>query len=187
MSVVRERVNARPESIEIVKAWNNDTTSFPWTIYKAICRRNSAFKSPEQNWNKILTEPLVRSIVKPWAAFFNQGVEEIVEDFVESCNRSLQTTITQLLYTAGRLGTNPNMLTVLRAQIKNHQKRSDQVKDHTLQFIRIRQREYNRTFVPAIERGMIAVYKEVADIKGKGSLKKMRAKMLEHVSKTKGQ
>lgn len=180
-------MNARPKSIEIVKAWNNDTTSFPWSTYKAICRRNGAFRNPEQNWNKTLTEPLMQSIGKPWADFFNQGLEEIVSDFVESCNRYLQTTITQLLYTAGRLGTNPTTLAVLRAQMKNHQKRLDQVKDTTLKMIRIRQREYNRTFVPAIERGMITVYREVADITGRGSLKKMHAKMLEYVSRTKGQ
>jgi len=187
VSIEQQRKDARPESIEIVKAWNSDTTSFPWSTYKAICRRNGAFKNREQNWNKTLTEPLMQSIGKPWAEFFNEGVAEIVEDFVESCNRSLQATITQLLFTAERLGTNPNTLAVLKAQLKNHQKRLDQVKDTTLKMIRIRQREYNRTFVPAIERGMIKVYREVADITGRGSLKKMHAKMLEYVSRTNGQ
>lgn len=105
----------------------------------------------------------------------------MLDELIQACAKSLESYTTDFMHTAENL--DPARARLLVEQMKTHQKKWQIIKDETSRIIALKQREYNRTFTPAIERSMLTIYGECCALRGSGAFGGIKRRMLSNVSK----
>lgn len=170
---------AKKQGREIVDNWNCNPKAFSAAIYRAICRRNGSFREPQHDWNTKLAKPLLEEMKDPWTTFFNETIEELLEEFTEACMSVLENDTIKLLENAENLGV--EQIEVLKEQIKSQQKSSKLIKQKAIKCIGLRQREIRRMIIPGIEKNMLIVYAKCAKLTGKCSRGEMHREIRKHI------
>jgi len=174
---------AEKEARDVVAEWH-EKGRYQWNTYKAICRRNGSWG--KHNWNKSLTKPLEDNLIVPWTRCFtgeHSALAIILRNFLLACCDVLYHRGDQLLKTVRALGSGP--CNQLKKQLELSVEAIMLLEVHALDEITTKAREVNRLATPNIEACMVKVYKEIDKEKGKGSFKRCKNLMVDHVEASK--
>ncbi|KAF3491697.1 uncharacterized protein GIQ15_01214 [Arthroderma uncinatum] len=155
--------------------WNKDPKlgGIYHSTYKAICRRSGAYRNGKKahDWNTEL-------------AFINE-IPVLLETVSNTFRALIEEFNVSVMMDVKMLSENETLSQILKDQSLKYQENVNQ----TLQFlstkIELKQRDLNRSFVPAIAQALENAYAEVYEYKGAGAFQRMRDTIAFHVGAAK--
>lgn len=155
-----------------------------WNTYKAICKRNGSFNSPQHAWNERLAEPLIRNVAHAWEQCFGTTIQEHLRQYGQACASTLRQ-FHEAFLTDAQAAKIWEDQAVLGEILNGFHARLSYDAEAMIGDIQTRQRDINRDFVPAIRGRMIEAYGQCAVESGKGMFDRMKATIEGHVRQEK--
>ncbi|KAK5950264.1 hypothetical protein OHC33_008733 [Knufia fluminis] len=187
-----------PAAIEASKAQANDTVAklarpynrdareesgLHYSTYKAVCRRDGVYTNFAglHHFNEQLTEPIIKYIANGWEKTFSRRVPGVLTTLVSTVDKLLNTFHDEVEKRAIRNGGSMARFYMLRNQLQAYREVIKDASNRTKVEISTRQKDCNREFVPVITLNMLPAYQLCTDEHGKGSFRRMKTHMDQHV------
>ncbi|KAL9577290.1 MAG: hypothetical protein Q9212_006460 [Teloschistes hypoglaucus] len=166
-----------------VKADDKKTPGgYPYSVYKAFCRRNGDYKSLEHNWNEALAGPFVKKMTSEWEHVFGNRVPEALNSL-----RSIATRMLRVFHEAQVIQARSEYPTVvdMDPQIATYIARIEDAVTACQSSIDAKQKEISRLPVVEMKEAMIPTYKACSNRRGVDSFKWMKNIMRDDVDSQK--
>lgn len=153
-----------------------------WVTYRAVCRRFGTWldrKRGPLDWNRDLTDPMLKYVATPWKDFWKNQVRGILDDLANQLGQRVRD------FHEGfeQRPANTNATAVLETrqrQVQSRAARIDNIIKQACRNLEQEQKEANRSFKPCIAKAMKPVYAEAGRQVGTGTFKAMKTIMERH-------
>ncbi|KAH9867685.1 hypothetical protein IAQ61_008279 [Plenodomus lingam] len=182
--LINDAIQAAPTT---ALAWGQkDMGGLAWSTYKAVVRRDGVYQSPSaglRDFNADLIDPIIKKLASGWERAFQSRLPKAFNTYVKNSSKILQAFHTAVEENARKNGVGLASLTMLKTQIHTYEQLYADLGTHLVTQMNELQREANREFTPSIAGIMHAVYEACTVERGRGSYKRMKEHMMNHVER----
>ena len=162
--------SAAKKAVHTSEAWgaSRDKGGLFWATYKATVRRHGVFHgaSGERDFNKELSAPMIKDLMKYWEKAFQRRLPEVFNGFPVSANTMIkdfhdaieQRCFSQSLWIS-RIARLSDNIVVLESAFNDLAKQ-------TISNVNEAQREINREFTPSVATSMATTYGQCSEENG---------------------
>ncbi|KAM0709890.1 hypothetical protein Q7P35_003933 [Cladosporium inversicolor] len=177
---------AAKKAVQTSDVWGapRDEGGLFWATYKATVRRYGVFHgaSGERDFNKELSAPMIKNLMKCWEKTFQRRLPEIFDNFPTIAN-----TIIGNFHDAVKQRCESESLGVSRIARLNEnidvlKSAFNDLGKQTIFNVNEAQREINREFTPSVTQAMAPTYERSAQENGLGSFRRMKEIMHDDIS-----
>ena len=141
---------------------NRPRGGYPYSTYKAICRRNGIYANRQgaYDWNEQLLAPMISKITSGWNYMFATKISSLLSAFAQELSNLLKKFHESIdaLVTKARI--EPIEMTMLRDQLSSYQDLCKGFSKFVGEQANEQQKEINRKFICAIQSSMTRAYEE---------------------------
>ncbi|KAI4193685.1 MAG: hypothetical protein LQ350_008202 [Teloschistes chrysophthalmus] len=180
-------VQAANKAVSTVEQWakavdKKTPGGYPYSVYKAFCRRNGEYKSLEHNWNEALAGPFVKKMTVEW--------EHVFRDRVSEASDSLGSIATRMLSgfheaPVAQAGSEYPTVIDMEPQVATYIARVEDAMAAFQSSIKAKQKEISRLPVGEIQEAMLPTYKACSNRRGIDSFKRMKKIMRDNIESQK--
>ncbi|KAL1795846.1 hypothetical protein ACET3X_006070 [Alternaria dauci] len=182
--LVEEAKNIAPTT---ASAWGHkDQGGLMWASYKAVVRRNGVYHSAaagHRDFNADLVNPIMIKLAAGWERAFQVLLPKAVDRYIGNSSTLLRGFHEVIEERTKNNGVSLANLSVLKTQIDNFEQLFKDLGGTLLTQMTELQREANRDFTPCIASNMLTAYDACTEEYGKGSYKRMKEHMANHVDR----
>lgn len=128
-----------------------------------------------------MTEPIIKYIANGWEKTFQRRIPGILTTLVTVIDKMLHTFHDEVEKRAIKNGGSMARFHMLKDGLSNYREVVRDTTNRTKLDISSKQRDINREFVPVVTNAMIPAYEACSNETGKGSYRRMKASMEQHV------
>ncbi|EDU46400.1 conserved hypothetical protein [Pyrenophora tritici-repentis Pt-1C-BFP] len=180
--LINEAVKAAPVT---AYAWGyKDQGGLPWSTYKAVVRRDGVYRSMSaghRDFNSDLVDPILKRLATPWERTFQSHLPGKIETHIENSAKLLHKFHEAIQERGNDSGMSLAKISILKGQLTHYEQFLRDFGMDLINQMNELQREANRDFTPCVAMAMHDAYEYCAMEHGKGSYKRMKDHMEDHV------
>ena len=148
---------------------NRPAGGFPWSSYKALCRRSGVFSNAQgpHDWNGQLTQPMMRFIAPGWERALVRRTPAVLHAFAKNAANLLRAFHKNVQARADAGGALLAGLVMVEHQLPHYEETFKHIALAAIEEVAKEQKEINRQFVPVICDAMQHAYDSCVRESGK--------------------
>ncbi|KAK4199425.1 hypothetical protein QBC40DRAFT_349451 [Triangularia verruculosa] len=156
-----------------------------WATYKATCRRYGVYAGAAgpKDFNSELFNPISRQLPSGWERAFQRRLPDSLNAFVARFKAVLKEFHTAAVKRAVDRGSDYHGVNMLGQQLETHGHGLVDIANQAVATMQERQRDASRSFTPTVQEVMRPAYDGCTEERGPGSFKRMKAIMIDHVTR----